>query len=298
MQYIILKTISKILCLLPYNFILQLGAWLGVLYYYLVRKQTKRSEKQLQESLKLSDAEIKAINKNLYKHVGRTFLEIMYMPRLNQNNIETYFEVENKHYIDEALAENKGVVLLTAHLGNWEWLGAFLALSNYPITTVIKRQPNDQHTQILNEYREMVGIEVFARGTTELVGAAKALKKGKILAFLADQDAGEGGAWIKFLGKPASTPLGPAAFSKRLKSPILPVFIVRQQSGKHKVIVKEALYYENTGNDLQDEYAVTVKMTRVIEDIIIANPSQWLWFQKRWNTTSEMMKHNLLIDKD
>ena len=222
----------------------------------------------------------------------------MYMPRLNQNNIETYFEVENKHYIDEALAENKGVVLLTAHLGNWEWLGAFLALSNYPITTVIKRQPNDQHTQILNEYREMVGIEVFARGTTELVGAAKALKKGKILAFLADQDAGEGGAWIKFLGKPASTPLGPAAFSKRLKSPILPVFIVRQQSGKHKVIVKEALYYENTGNDLQDEYAVTVKMTRVIEDIIIANPSQWLWFQKRWNTTAEMMKHNLLIDKD
>ena len=183
MQYIILKTISKILCLLPYNFILQLGAWLGVLYYYLVRKQTKRSEKQLQESLKLSDAEIKAINKNLYKHVGRTFLEIMYMPRLNQNNIETYFEVENKHYIDEALAQNKGVVLLTAHLGNWEWLGAFLALSNYPITTVIKRQPNDQHTQILNEYREMVGIEVFARGTTELVGAAKALKKGKILAF-------------------------------------------------------------------------------------------------------------------
>ena len=174
MQYIILKTISKILCLLPYNFILQLGAWLGFLYYYLVRKQTKRSEKQLQESLKLSDAEIKAINKNLYKHVGRTFLEIMYMPRLNQNNIETYFEVENKHYIDEALAENKGVVLLTAHLGNWEWLGAFLALSNYPITTVIKRQPNDQHTQILNEYREMVGIEVFARGTTELVGAAKA----------------------------------------------------------------------------------------------------------------------------
>ena len=61
MQYIILKTISKILCLLPYNFILQLGAWLGVLYYYLVRKQTKRSEKQLQESLKLSDAEKKTM---------------------------------------------------------------------------------------------------------------------------------------------------------------------------------------------------------------------------------------------
>ena len=96
MQYIILKTISKILCLLPYNFILQLGAWLGVLYYYLVRKQTKRSEKQLQESLKLSDAEIKAINKNLYKHVGRTFLEIMYMPRLNQNNIEDSAQATQK----------------------------------------------------------------------------------------------------------------------------------------------------------------------------------------------------------
>ena len=298
MQYKILKIISKALCLLPYKIVLKLGATLGYLYYYVVTKQRKRSENQLKESLKLEISAVKKINKGLYDHVGKTFLEIMYMPRLNKQNINEYFEVENQQYIDEALAENKGVVLLTAHIGNLEWLGAFLALNNYPVTTVIKRQPNDQHTQILNEYREMVGLEVFARGTTELVGAAKALKKGKILAFLADQDAGEGGALINFLGKPASTPLGPAAFSKRLKSPILPVFILRMPSGKHKVIVKKALYYTDTGNDLQDEYNITVKMTAIIEELIKENPTQWLWFQKRWNTTPDMMKHNLLIDKD
>ncbi|MDF2566394.1 MAG: lipid biosynthesis acyltransferase, partial [Massilibacillus sp.] len=149
---------------------------------------------------------------------------------------------------------------------------------------------NDQHTVLLNEYREMVGVEVFSRGTTELIGAAKALKKGKSLGFLADQDAGPSGAFIDFLGKPASTPLGPAVFAKRFKSPVVPCFIIRQSDGKHKVLIHEPLYYQDNGNEEQDLYDFTVKLTRIIENTIKEYPTQWLWFQKRWNTTLEMKK--------
>lgn len=284
MQYKILKMVSYIVCRMPYSLVLALGKAFGKIYYHLAARQRQRAITQMQEGLKISAEQADRIVVELFNNLGQTFLEVMYMPALTPEKIRRYVTVENMHYLKDALAEEHGVVLLTAHIGNWEWLGATLAMADLPVTTVIKRQPNDQHTQILNEYREMVGIEVFARGTTELVGAAKALKKGKILAFLADQDAGPNGVFVKFLGKMAATPLGPGVFAKRFKSPVVPVFIVRNPDGGHKVLVNKPLYYQDTGNETDDLYLITEQMTRVIEATIREYPANWLWFQKRWNT--------------
>lgn len=290
MQYKILKRISRILCLLPHGVLLWLGKWMGKLYYYAAGRQRRRAVVQMMKSLGISETEAKALIKECFINISRNFLEIMYMPNLNRENFADYMQIDHIDRFKNALAEGHGVVILTAHIGNWEWLSAALTFSGIPVTAIIKPQPNDQHTRLLNEYREMVGVEVFSRGTTELIGAAKALKKGKTLGFLADQDAGPGGAFIEFLGETASTPLGPAVFSKRFKSPVIPVFIVRKPDGRHKVIIQEALYYEDHGDEERDLYDLTVKMTRIIEAIIREYPTQWLWFQKRWNTKPEMKK--------
>ncbi|SDM85044.1 KDO2-lipid IV(A) lauroyltransferase [Dendrosporobacter quercicolus] len=290
MQYKILKLLSYLICLLPYRLILLLGQGFGRLYYRIAARQRKRAVAQMQESLQISAEQAERIAVNLFENLGRTFMEVMYMPAFTAEKMRRYVTVENRHYLQEALAEGRGVVLLTAHIGNWEWLGAALAMLGLPITTVIKRQPNDQHTQILNEYREMAGIEVFASGTSELVSAAKALKKGKILGFLADQDAGQHGVFVDFLGKPASTPLGPAVFAKRFRAPVVPVFIVREPAGGHKILVSQPLYYQDTGNEAQDLYRITEQMTGIIEAMIQQYPDHWLWFQKRWNTPPEAVK--------
>ena len=285
MQYHLLKFISNLISLLPYRAVLWLGKWLmGPLYYRIAAKQRRRAIAQLKESLSCSDADADRIVRSLFVKLGQTFLEILHSPALTPDNISDYIIIENRHYLADALERGKGVVLLTAHIGNWEWLGAALAMDGFPMATVVKRQPNDQHTRILNEYRQKAGIEVFARGGSELVGAAKALKQGKVLGFLADQDAGASGAVISFLGKLASTPLGPAVFAKRFQSPIVPIFIVRRPEGGHRVLIHPPFYYEDTGNEDRDIYNLTLKMTQIIEDTIRAYPDEWLWFQKRWNT--------------
>ncbi|MDD4599684.1 MAG: lysophospholipid acyltransferase family protein [Negativicutes bacterium] len=283
-QYHLLKTISRIVCLLPYRAVLFLGRQLGKLYYHIAARQRRRALAQLIESTGVSPAEGTRIIKKLFLNLGQTFLEVMYIPSLTPEKIKKYVTIENRHYLEDAVAEGHGVVFLTAHVGNWEWLGAALAMDGFPMTTVIKRQPNDQHTRILNEYREMVGLEIFARGTTELIAAAKALKKGKVLGFLADQDAGYSGVFLKFLGKMASTPLGPAVFARKFKAPVVPVFIVRRPEGGHRVMIYPPLYYENIGGDPESLHKLTERMTKITEDTIRQYPDQWLWFQKRWNT--------------
>lgn len=286
-QYNLLKFTSRLVSLLPYRAVLWLGRLLGVLYHRLAGRQRRRAMVQLTECLQVAQPEAERIIRSLFIKLGQTFLEVMYMPTLTPDKLKQYVTIENRHYLADALSEGKGVVLLTAHLGNWEWLGATLAMDGFPLTSVIKRQPNDQHTRILNEYRQMVGIEIFARGSSELVGAARALKQGKILGFLADQDAGASGVILPFLGKMASTPMGPAVFAKKFKSPIVPIFVVRRPEGGHRVLMHPPFTYEDTGNEDRDIYNLTLKMTNIIEDMIKAYPDEWLWFQKRWNTRIE-----------
>ncbi len=290
MQYRLLKAFSFLICLLPHRMLLFLGKGIGILYYHLVAKERKRAIEQMRASLGNSEREAQALIKESFINMGRSFFEILYTPRLNKKNINFYVRPEGIERIKEALAEKKGVVILTGHIGNWEWLAASLALNDIPTTTIVKPQPNSQHTRILNEYREMVGVEVFARGTSELVAAARALKKGKILGFLADQDAGPGGAFIKFLGRTASTPLGPAVFARKFSSPVVPAFILRDSNGLHHLEVGEIMHCPHTENADDDLLSFTKQMTAIVERIIRENPTQWMWFQKRWNTSPEEQK--------
>lgn len=284
-QYYALRSMSFIVCLLPYSWILFLGNNLGKVYYQIAGRQRQRALDQIQECLGLSLEAAQPIINSLFRKLGQTFFEILYTPTLTPEKIQEYVTIENRHYLDDAMKDGQGVVLVGAHIGNWEWLGAALAMAGFPIASIIKTQPNDQHTKLLNEYRHMTGIKIFTRGTTEIVSAAKAIKEGRQVAFLADQDAGPQGLFVNFLGKISSTPTGPAVFAQKFNAPVVPIFIVRKPDGGHRVVMHQPLYYQDTGNKDEDIANLTIEINTVIEATIRQYPDEWLWFQRRWNTS-------------
>ena len=287
MLYWLLMLLSRIICCLPHSALLTLGRGAGILYYRFIKKQRQRAIGQMMAGLAISEEEAKKLVKASFINMATNVFEIFYMPRLNENNFRAYIDIEHLERLTDALAEGHGVVVLTGHIGTWEWLSAAFTLSGLPVTAIAKPQPNEQYTRVLNDLRATIHVEIFSRGTSELLAAARALKQGKILGFLADQDAGPGGAFIDFLGRPASTPMGPAVFSRKFNAPVIPAFILRQEDGRHRVIVGEALRYEDHGDTDRDLYDFTVRMTRILERVVRENPTQWLWFQKRWNTPPE-----------
>ena len=287
MLYWLLMLLSRIICYLPHSALLTLGRGAGILYYRFIKKQRQRAIGQMMAGLAISEEEAKKLVKASFINMATNVFEIFYMPRLNENNFRAYIDIEHLERLTDALAEGHGVVVLTGHIGTWEWLSAAFTLSGLPVTAIAKPQPNEQYTRVLNDLRATIHVEIFSRGTSELLAAARALKQGKILGFLADQDAGPGGAFIDFLGRPASTPMGPAVFSRKFNAPVIPAFILRQEDGRHRVIVGEALRYEDHGDTDRDLYDFTVRMTRILERVVRENPTQWLWFQKRWNTPPE-----------
>ena len=281
---------SWLVCHMPYRLLMAAGRVLGNLYYLLVKKERERAVAQMMPALNLSEDEARKVVRESFVNLARNVLEILYMPHLNEKNFEQYIEIDHLERLKEALAEKKGVVIVTGHIGTWEWLSASFTLNGLPVTAMAKTQPNMQDTNALNDLRKTIHVEIFSRGTSELLSAARALRQGKILGFLSDQDGGPGGAFLPFLGKIASTPMGAAVFAYKFNSPVVPAFIIRQPNGKHKVLVGEIMRYEDTGDTDKDLFNFTARMTKIVEQVIRDNPTQWLWFQKRWNTPPEEQK--------
>ena len=290
MLYNALMFLSRIVRLLPYDVLLFFGRILGNLYYLLIKKQRERAVAQMMPALKISEEEARKIVRQSFVNLARNVLDILYMPNLNEKNLSEYIEIDRLDRMKDALAEGHGVVVLTGHIGTWEWLSAAFTLNGLPVTAIAKLQPNQEYSRVLDDLRATINVEIFNRGTSELLAAGRALKKGKILGFLADQDAGPGGAFINFLNKTASTPMGPAVFAQKFNSPVLPAFIIRQPNGRHLVKIFEVMHFEDTGDTDGDLFRFTEKMTKILESVILENPTQWLWFQKRWNTPPEMQK--------
>ncbi|MBR1729585.1 MAG: lipid A biosynthesis acyltransferase [Selenomonadaceae bacterium] len=292
MLYKTLMFFSRLVRFLPYDVLLFIGEILGNIYYLVVKKQRKRAIAQMMPALKISESEAKKIVRASFVNLARNMLDILYMPNLTPENVDQYVEFEHQERIDAAFAEGHGVVVVTGHVGTWEWMSGSVALKGYPVTAIAKLQPNAEYSRALDDLRATVNVEIFTRGTSELLSAGRALKQGKILGFLADQDGGPGGAFIPFLGKIASTPMGAAVFSRKFGSPVLPMFIIRQPNGRHKVIIYEVMHYEDSGDTDRDLLNFTIKMNKIIENVILEYPTQWIWLQKRWNTPPEMQKKN------
>ena len=284
-QYHLIKLISSIVCLLPYRSILWLGRGIGRIYYRLFKKQVNRAIEQIKERLGYTQLQAEDLAYRMCTNLGMTLMEVLYIPNLNEENIRDFVKIENPEYIEQALAMDRGVVALAAHTDNWEWQGAALSLYGYPLTSMVKPQPNPVHTKLLTEYREMSGIETFLSGTNDIIAAARAMKKGKLVGFIADQDGDTGGIFVEFFGKMASTPVGPGFFAKKFKAPILPLFIVRNQDGVgHRIISMPPFFYEDTGDEQEDMRRITEKMVKVTEKVIDEHKDNWIWFMRRWNT--------------
>ena len=291
-QYFLLKQFSRMLCTLPYPVVLWLGSGIGFLHWAFGSSQRCRAIAQLQERLGVSPEEATAIARRMFGNIGRTLVEILYIPALTPEKLKRWVTIENFHYMDEALSHGRGAVILTAHFGNWEWMAARLVQAGLPMAAIAETQPGPGLDRLLNEYREKVGLEPYARGNA-LVAAMKALRKGNVLGFLADQDAKASGVFVDFFGLQASTPQGPAVFALRAAAPVIPAFIVRQAKKGHRIILSPPIYGSAAEGSTNEIQRLTAQMTQVMEERIRRYPDHWWWFQRRWITkqkTGEMIE--------
>ncbi|MCA6072372.1 MAG: lysophospholipid acyltransferase family protein [Endomicrobium sp.] len=231
-----------------------------------------------------SRKEVIAIARKTYKTFTKVFVDMFFISKMPDSEIEKMLIYDNE-VIDKTLARGKGLVLLSAHFGNWE-LSALAFAKKYTVALIVAKQSNDFVDMMINSFRNKKGFNVidFQRDDKmsfrRIVGA---LRKNQVLAILGDQDAGRQGIFLPFFGRLASTPKGPAFFAIRAGSPIITAFGVRQKDGSMKMKVKE-IPMPSTGDEEKDIEIINSIYNNRLEKVIRENPDQWFWFHRRWNT--------------
>ncbi len=182
--------------------------------------------------------------------------------------------------IHSLLEENRGLVALTGHFGNWELLASYMAHQQVPLT-VVGREANVSLLQPeLVRIRESHGIKtVWRSGASLAKELVQDLKNGRVVAALVDQDTKVLSAAIPFFGHPAQTPISLVKLAKRREARIVSAFLRRESDGGFYIQVRRLDHSQSPSQILEEYHAH-------LEEHIKLAPSQWVWFHKRWRTLS------------
>jgi len=284
MLYRFVKMVSAIICMLPNGARRAIGKVLGVTCWLLVpRKRKKMAIDNIMVSLSVDQSQATHIAKQSTTRFGNMFLQVLCLPKINKDNIHKYVQLEGHEYLTEALSHGKGVVLATSHSGNWELMGAALAMHGFPLVCVAQKQTNVDMDRFINETRTSTGMQIiYKTGVRDMI---KLLGEGKVLGILMDQDANRDGVMVNFFGRLASTAQGAAALGRLKDAPIVPVFITEHRDGTHTGIIHPPIWVDKTSNREQDIFAMTQQLTTIIEQHIRKYPHEWFWLHNRWKST-------------
>ncbi|MBI4608099.1 MAG: lysophospholipid acyltransferase family protein [Candidatus Rokubacteria bacterium] len=281
-----LRVLARSLRLLPLPLLLWLGRRLGSLAYWTLAGRRALAGENLALAFggERGSDELDRLCRGSFEHLGMTAVEVCASLFASPAAALSRVRVEGLHHLNAAMARGKGVLLLTAHLGNWELLAATHGLSGHPLSIVVRPLDSSLLDRLVTRARERSGAGVI-RKHRALREVLDALRRQRMVGILLDQNATRReGVFVPFFGRPASTSKSLALLALRSGAPVLPVFIHREADGSHRVVIEPEVPPPRTGDHRHDIVAYTAAFTRCVEDAVRRWPEQWFWVHRRWRT--------------
>ena len=282
-EYIILLFFSWIFQLFGLKLSRKLSFALAVLFYYLIPIRKTTVLDNLKNAFPdYSENKIRRIAFGNYKSFAITLVEILSLPGTSKKDIEKKVNCKNPDLIIDRYNSNSGVILLSAHFGNWEYMAISMGVKlNIPLATLAKEQRNPYVTKWMNRERTKWNNTVVPLGIS-IRQIYQTLKNKQIVAMVADQRGSEEGAKIDFFGRNISVHTGPAALSLKTGSPILYALSVRQKDYTYDTTFTEISKDNLTGSTEEKIIQLSQRHMSYLEDYVRKYPEQWLWMHKRW----------------
>jgi Kdo2-lipid IVA lauroyltransferase/acyltransferase len=234
-----------------------------------------------------TEEERRAIALGAYRSYGKAMVQAFWTAGASKEDLVAILTIADETPLRQALAEGKGVLLLSGHFGSWELLASSFRLrTGAPNVVIAQTQRNRRVGELVDGIRARFDVEVvpMGMGTREVI---RALRNGKVIGLLGDKSGPKESVFVNFFGRPAATHRGTAALALKLRVPILFVAIVRQPDETYR-----AEYQPIDYSDLRDSSEETIRQltqrhVAVLERYIRLHPDQWLWMHKRWKHTAE-----------
>jgi len=224
--------------------------------------------------------ELRKMVKQSYYNFVKYLVDFFNIPKWTGNTVRKKVKVENIHCLDKTLSSGKGVIVLTAHLGNWELAGVIASLLGYKINAIALPFETPKITKIIAGIRESKGVKVIFAGAN-LKSVFKAMRKNEILAVLGDRVFTEKGVKIRFMGKLTLLPRGPATIAVKTGARMVAGFLVTEGDG-YKLFFENIQGPPESMSEEEKILFLVRKGAEIIEKNILLYPNQWLNFSPMW----------------
>lgn len=262
-----------------------LSKFLGTFIYFLPfkRKFTSLNNMKIAFGDEYSERELKKFLKDFIVEFSLITLHIAHIIS-RRLPLQPWAKAEGLEHLENALIKGNGVIALSGHFSNFIIMIAWLAEKGYPVAVLYKEGkylPKNFLYDLILSYKIH---PIPFRSDKEVPGEIiRALNKGMIVFILSDQS--RPGVYAHFFGQLAQCQKGAYVISKRKGSPIIPVFIVREEE-KYKITFYPELKWDNNGSDrtLSDEQIIPLveKYHSHLESLIRKYPAQYYWFHRRF----------------
>jgi KDO2-lipid IV(A) lauroyltransferase len=218
----------------------------------------------------------------IYQSFAITLVEILYLPYIKKVELINAVKCSNPELIIEKFKEGKGLILLSSHFGNWEFIAISVAMQvRLPFSVIVKPLRNPLVYDWMNNFRTKFGNEVVPLGIS-IRKIYQTLKEKKVIAMVADQRGPREGVKVDFFGKKVSVYTGPAALALKTDAPLICGIAVRDKNYKYKMVLVEISQQNLPDGEEEKILEISQRYTSYLETVIRENPEQWLWMHNRW----------------
>ncbi len=239
-------------------------------------KSDKIIEKNLLKfSNKLSQKRKSEIKKNMWSNYGMTFIEYIFLDIFKKN--QSHIEIEGKAILNKIYADNKPVIFISGHFANFELMSMEITKSKINLATIY-RPLNNFFINPFMEYlrKKYICKNQIKKGRAGVKESIEYIKDKHSIALMIDQRVTEGEK-IKFFNEKAFTTTLPAQLALKFNLELVPIFIERKNNYLFKMKIYDPIKTSN-----MDKIKISEKLNKIIENMIIRNPNQWIWTHDRW----------------
>ena len=273
----------------PKSVILVFAKGLANILYMLDKKHRKIAKVNLDLAYenRISDEEKIIIIKKTYLNLILLLVDFVRNQGISKKDLLHKVIFENETVLLDALKENKKIILITAHYGNWELLPLSIAAKFGPLTGVGRKLDSDAMDKILSTNREQFNIEMLDKqgAMREMINV---LKENRMLGLLVDQNTSANeGILVDFFNKPVRHTPAAAILARRFDAVIIPAFITTENHQHYKITFYEAIKTDKTEDKDKDIFESVQKQAKITEQIIKQKPEEWFWLHQRWKNQFE-----------
>ncbi len=290
-QYMALLFFEALVRFFPMSWVQRLGAGIGILVHTVNRPHRRYALINLDLTLgnSIGEAEKRQIVLRCYKHLGRALLETLRLQKLTKENFSDWVELENIDVFDRCLESGKGVILCTAHYGNWEVMNQVLGYLNLPMSVMARPMDNPLVHNHLERIRTRTNNQVIYKHKS-VRKLLTALSENRIVGIVNDQNVHDRNRlMVPFFGRPAATTPVPAAIAYKTGAAIVTGYSVPLGGGRYLLRYDEPIFADAQA----EKTAETLRITQLLNDRLEAQirkvPHCWFWVHKRF----KMDEHGL-----